>query len=168
MTAPADYLALLMNSVGPSPTAQRIVDALVPEFADLAQVFVSEGDRLRIVAFRHIDPEQHPVLEQLAAAHRPSIDDRRDPVAQVLRSGEPRMSTWIRREQVETITSDARVHSIFDAIRPRNVVVVPLERAGERYGALVMALSSSGRRFIEGDLEFFREFAARVGPEIAL
>jgi hypothetical protein len=78
------------------------------------------------------------------------------------------MSTWIRREQVETITSDARVHAIFDAIRPRNVVVVPLERAGERYGALVMALSSSGRRFIEGDLEFFREFAARVGPEIAL
>jgi hypothetical protein len=169
MTAAADYVTTLLDRVGTSPSPQDVVDALVPEAADLVQMFVRVGDELRLVAFRHINPEQHPVLEQLAAVHRPSIDSVSDPVAHVIRTGEARLSTWVRRQDVERVTADTRVHAVFDVLQPRNIVVVALsrERGRDRYGALVIVLSSSSRRFIAGDLEFMREFAARVGPLVA-
>lgn len=168
MSAAADFLTILIDRLGASPSPQDVVDALVPEAADLVQAFVRVDDELRLVAFRHIDPEHHPVLQELAAIHRPSIDHPADPVARVIRTGEPRLSTWVRREHVEEVTSDTRVHAMFDVLRPRNIVIVPLCRNQVCYGALVIVLSSSGRRFIEGDLEFMQEFAARLGPKLDL
>lgn len=137
-----------------------------PELTDLAQVFVRRGDELHLVAYRHIDPTKHAVLSELARVHRPSLDHPTDPVALVVRTGEPRLVTWVRREHVERATSDPRVHAIFDAIQPRNIVIVPLEREGVRYGAIVVAMSSTSRRFIEGDLEFMSELARSIGPRL--
>jgi hypothetical protein len=57
---------------------------------------------------------------------------------------------------------------MFDVLRPRGIVLVPLHRDGICYGAMVVALSSSGRQFIEGDLEFLGGLAARVGPLVRL
>lgn len=166
MTAEIPYLTALVASVGRAPTPQDVVDALVPEVADLAQLFLRVGDALRLVAFHHIDPEQHPILEELANVHRPSIDHPEDPVARVIRTGLGRISTWVRREDVERATKDTRVHNVFDVLQPRSVVIVPLSRDGNHFGALVIAFSTSRRQFVEGDLEFMREFAARVGPAI--
>jgi GAF domain-containing protein len=166
MTAAADYLTSLVQAIGSSPSPQDVVDVLVPEAADLVQVFARHGDELRLVAYRHIDPEHHPVLEELAKIHRPSIDHPTDPVAHVMRTGEARLITWVTREDVERVTPDNRVHAMFDVLQPRNIVFVPLCRENTCYGALVVTLSSSGRRFMEGDLEFMREFGAKVGPAI--
>ena len=57
---------------------------------------------------------------------------------------------------------------MFDGIRPRNLIIVPLSRGGRSYSALVVVLSESGRQFVEGDLEFVQELANRVGPIIQL
>lgn len=168
MTAAADYLTTLLQVLGPSPSPQDVVEALVPEAADLVQMFARHGDELRQVAYRHIDPDHHPVLEELGRIHRPSIDHPTDPVVRVMRTGEARLSTWVKREDVLRATSDHRVHAMFDVLQPRNIVIVPLCREDTCYGALVVVLSSSGRRFMEGDLEFMRELAARVGPAVRL
>jgi hypothetical protein len=168
MTAAADYLTTLVQSMGTSPSPQDVVDALVPEAADLAQIFVRRGDELRMVAYRHIDPDHHPVLAELERIHRPAIDHPTDPIARVMRTGEARLSTWIKREDVQRATADHRVHAMFDVLQPRNIVIVPLCRDNDCYGALVVTLSSSGRRFMEGDLEFMRRLAGRVAPAIAL
>jgi len=164
MTREASYLSVLLGSVGVSPSPQDVVNALVPDAADVALMFVRKGDEFQIIACKHIDPDQQHVLDELATVHRPAVDHASDPVAHVVRTGSPALSTWVRKEQLERITTDPRVHAAFDKVQPRNVVVVPLERDGDRYGALVIALSVSGRRFIEGDLEFMRGFAAAVGP----
>lgn len=166
MAAAADFLTNLVERLGSDPSPDDVVSALVPEAADLAQLFVQVDGDLRLVAFRHLDPEYHPVLQELAHIHHPSIDHPTDPVARVMRTREPRLSTWVRRADVERATADTRVHAMFDVLEPRNVVVVPLCRENACYGALVIVLSVSGRRFIEGDLEFMVHFAARVGPTI--
>jgi GAF domain-containing protein len=168
MTSDVSYLAMLLGSVGGSPSPQDVVDVLVPDAADVALMFVRERDEFRIVASKHIDPDQQPVLDELAQVHHPHVDHKADPVANVVRTGTSVLSTWVSKEQVERITTDRRVHEAFDKVQPRNIVIVPLEREGVRYGAIVVALSVSGRRFIEGDLEFMREFAASVGPAMQL
>lgn len=162
MTAAADFLTLLVRQLGDEPSALDVVSALVPEVADLAQVFLLDGNHLRLAAYRHINPEQHPVLDELARVHRPRLDHPTDPVAHVMRTREARLSTWIKREHVERATADARVHAIFDVIQPRNIVIVPLELDSDVFGAIVVAMSSSSRRFMEGDLEFMRGFAKQV------
>jgi len=106
------------------------------------------------------------VLEELARVHRPRIDHPSDPVALVIRTGEARLNTWIERRDVERATRDARVHAIFDVIRPRNIILVPLARGGEAFGALVVAVSSSSRRLVEADLVLMRSFAEGVGPRL--
>jgi hypothetical protein len=166
MPAAADYLTMLIEGLGASPSPQEVVDALVPEVADLVLMFVTVDDRLRLIAFSHIDPEHHALLAQLAAIHRPSIDDPADPVAHVMRTQEARLFTYVTRQQLERTTPDLRVHAVFDAVQPRNIVVAPLLRDNACCGALVVAVSSSARRFIEGDLEFVRHLGARVGPII--
>lgn len=168
MSPSTDFLTMLVDRVGASPSLQDVADGLVPEAADFVQAFVRCGNELRMVAFRHIDPGHHPVLQELANVHRPSIDHPADPVAHVMRTCQPRLSTWVRRRHVEQVTADTRVHAMFDVLQPRNIVIVPLCRDDGCYGALVVVLSSSGRRFIEGDLEFMQEFAARVGPRVKL
>ena len=166
VAAAADFLTNLVERLGSNPSPDDVVNALVPEAADLAQLFVEAQGELRLVAFRHLDPEYHPVLQELARIHHPSIDHPTDPVALVMRTLEPRLSTWVRRADVERATADARVHAMFDVLEPRNIVIVPLCRENACFGALVIVLSVSGRRFIEGDLEFMVQFAARVGPTI--
>ena len=168
MAGQVSYLTVLLGTVGVSPSPQDVVDALVPDAADVAMMFVRVRDELQLVASSHIDPDQQPLLDELALIHHPPVDHKTDPVAHVMRTGTAVMSTWVRKEQVERVTSDARVHAVFDAVQPRNIVIVPLNRDGRCYGALVVALSLSGRRFIEGDLEFMRELAARIGPAVQL
>jgi hypothetical protein len=53
------------------------------------------------------------------------------------------------------------VHPIFDALGPRNVVIVPV-RNGEY--VFVAAISDTPRQFIENDLEFLTEIATRLAP----
>jgi GAF domain-containing protein len=168
MSAATDFIAALIERLGPAPSPQEVVDVLVPEAADLVQMFVRVNDELRLTAYRHINPEHHPILQELATVHRPSIDHPTDPVALVMRTREARLSTWIQRAHVERVTPDTRVHAMFDVLRPRAIIIVPLSAGPVCYGALVIVLSSSGRRFMEGDLEFMKEFAARVGPIVRL
>ena len=164
MHTPPDFVTFLLEQVGAEPTPADVVAALVPEAVDLAQVFVVKGEELHLVSYCHIDPAFHPILEELARVHRPRLDSPIDPVAHVVRSGKPAMSRWIERRDVERATGDVRVHQIFDAIRPRNIIVVPLVAADRAFGAIVAAVSSSSRRLIEPDLELMASFARRVGP----
>jgi len=166
MGAAADFVTGLIERMGGSPSPQEAVDVLVPDVADVVQLFVRVGDELRLLAFRHIDPDYHPVLLELAAIHHPPLDHPTDPVALVVRTGEPRLSKWAQRAHVERATPDVRVHAIFDVLQPRALVVVPLRRDDTCYGAMVVTLSSSGRHFIEGDLDFISGLAARLGPLI--
>jgi hypothetical protein len=164
MASATDFVALLLERIGPAPTPDDVVKALVPEWADLAQLFARRGNEIHLLAYHHIDPAFHPILDELARVHRPSVDHATDPVASIIRTRTPRMTTWVQRKDVERATSDTRVHAMFDAIGPRNIVLVPLARGNEAYGALMVAMSASSRHFVDGDLEFMVFVAEKVGP----
>ena len=80
-------------------------------------------------------------------------------MAHVGRTGEGVLVTWITRQNIERATDDRRVHAIFDAFGPRNIVVVPI-RDGDY--VFVAAISDTPRKFIEDDLEFLTELATRL------
>jgi GAF domain-containing protein len=161
MTAAIDVVNRILAELGPAPTARSLVEALIPEIADSCIVFRREANAYRIEAWAHLDPAKHPLLDELARIHRPAADDPRNPVATVGRSNKGVLVSWITRAHVERATDDPRVHAIFDAFGPRNIVVVPI-RAGDY--VLVAAMSNSPRKFYEDDLEFLTQLAGRIAP----
>ncbi len=117
--------------------------------------------RTDFVAYGHMDPDKSAVLDELAYVHRPAADGSRDPVAQVGRAGKGHVVAWVTRQNVERATADTRIHAIFDAIMPRNIVLVPV--TGGDY-VIVAAISDTPRRFFDDDLEFLTMLARRIAP----
>ena len=159
MAASIDFINRIVEELGPRPTVDALVSAVVPETADSCIIFKRAGDRYDVVASAHIEPAKSRLLDELKRIHHPAVDDERDPVAIVGRSGEGRLVMWPTRRNIETITDDPRMHALFDAFGPRNIVVVPL-RNGDY--VLVAAMSDTPRTFYEDDLEFFNRLASRV------
>ena len=99
-------------------------------------------------------------LDNLAAIYNTRTDDPRDPVALLGRTGKGVLVSTVTRAHIERATDDERVHAIFDAFGPRNIVVVPL-RGGEY--VIVAAVSDTPRSLYEDDLECLRVTAAHDG-----
>jgi GAF domain-containing protein len=163
MTASIDFINRIVDELGPSATSETLVAAVVPEIADSCIVFRRAGNQYDVVASAHIEPAKASLLDEVKRIHHPSIDDPRDPVALVGSTGQGRLVMWPTREKIEAITDDPRMHAIFDAFGPRNIVVVPV-RNGDY--VLVAAISDTPRTFYEGDLEFFTDLATRVAPRL--
>jgi len=159
--AATDLLTRILEVLGPSPTPESLVAALIPETADTCIIFRRTGDQYDIVAWGHIDPAKGAVLERLTRIYHPSTDDQRDPIAGVGRSGKGVLVSWVTRNNIERATDDPRLHAIFDAFPPRNIVVVPM-RNGDY--VTVAAISDTPRKFYEDDLEFLTELSARIAP----
>lgn len=161
MPAQTDFAARIVSTLGKAPTAQALVSALVPETADSCIVFRRAEHRYSAVAWGHYDPAKTALLDQLAAIYHPDAADGRDPIATVGRSGRGVLVSWVTRANVERATDDPRVHAIYEAFGPRNLVVVPI-RDGEY--VMVASISDTPRKFIHDDLEFLTDLAARVAP----
>ncbi len=161
MAALTDFVTQLLERLGGAPTADSLVGALVPEIADACLVFRRTSGRYDLVAWGHIDAAKGALLDDLATFHHPSADDPRDPVAHVGRLGKGVLVTWVTRQNIERATDDKRVHAIFDAFGPRNIVVVPV-RNGDY--VFVAAISDTPRKFIEDDLAFLTQLATRLAP----
>ena len=164
MTAAADLVTRILDELGPAPTLPQLIAALIPEIADSCLVFRRDHERYRLEAWGHIDPAKSALLDELAKIHQPSVEDPRDPVAIVGRSGRGVLVSWVTRQNVERVTDDRRVHALFDAFGPRNIVIVPI-RNGDY--VMVTVISDSPRRFFEDDLEFLTELADRLAPLLA-
>jgi hypothetical protein len=161
MAALTDFVTQLLERLGGAPTADSLVGALVPEIADACLVFRRTRGQYDLVAWGHIDAAKGALLDDLATFHHPSADDPRDPVAHVGRLGKGVLVTWVTRQNIERATDDKRVHAIFDAFGPRNIVVVPV-RHGDY--VFVAAISDTPRKFIEDDLAFLTQLATRLAP----
>jgi anti-sigma regulatory factor (Ser/Thr protein kinase) len=157
----------MTTATDPDAALQALTDALVPEIADVAAFFVvpaaqSDGDRARgrpaaMTVHPDLladvgpppetgrDPAPAPWDDALAAGRTVLIDLRgqdRDAVA-------PSSRTWLDRAGSSTI------------------VVVPLVVAGELAGALVLADGHGTRPYVEEDLPFLQDVAARSGAAVA-
>ena len=161
MTAATHFVTRIIEELGPAPTPHTLVAALIPEVADSCLLFCREARRYRLCAWGHISAAKSALLEELAAIHQPAVDDPRDPVAAVGRSGEGVLVPCVTREHIERATDDPRMHALFDAFGPRNIVIVPI-RNGDY--VMVTAISDSPRKLLVDDLEFLTELAGRVAP----
>jgi len=151
------------SSLDYEATLRSVVHLMVPEMADWCTVHLADPARgiTYSVATAHADESKATLREEL---HRrfPYGIEAVQPIAEVIRSGEPRFTPDVDIEEIRRSVADPAVQDLVLHLCPRSGMVLPL-RAGDRVlGALALAYAESGRRYDQDDFELAKELALRA------
>lgn len=155
--ARSGFLAEMGRTIEPRRTvtsrAQQVVDLLVPYVADYATIETADRGAVPVAA-AHADPAHlDPLIRLRERKNLAGGND--DPVVAAIATGKPHMSAG----DTDVPPSDGDV----DALIPCSSVALPLRGWGGSVGALLLAYSTSKRRYVLDDLTFLTTLADRVG-----
>jgi predicted ATPase/signal transduction histidine kinase len=152
----ADAGAALSESLDYQATLNELARLAVPSLADWCVVDVVDGDRIRRVAWSHVDPA---AAAQLGAPGDEGVGtDLRRQIAQVLSTRSPLLYD-------ETAPSGPATEG-GAALAATSSMILPLVARGRSVGAMCLVSSSPHRRFSATDLSLAQELARRAAVAI--
>ncbi len=126
---------------------------------------VEEGGEIRRIAIAHGDEERKRIAAEYLRLYPLHLDSPRG-VGAVIRTGRPFLLPGVPRWVYDRAAGDAARIELLRALDLRSIMIVPVETAGTRFGALSLVQAESGRRFDEADLPLAEELARRVAGAI--
>jgi hypothetical protein len=165
-----DSAAQLAATITAPATPGKLVDALVPAWADIAVVCAPNAGALHVVAYAHINPDQMDALRWFQHLHHPTLSDPASLIARVFRRAVPELLLPMDAHVIDQVP-DAGVRAILRTLGPRTTLLVPLAADSNGTvprGVLLTAMSVTDRRVDEGDLHTLATFATLIGPRLQL
>lgn len=144
--------------------ASRLAEMVVPMLADYCCVDLIEeqGGSARRVAAKHRTPPAVSGLYRLGEILAPRVGAS-DPVSAVL-SGEPPQFFPDMPDRPVTLADDPVVEKLYQRLRPRSTLIVPLRARGRVLGALTLCTERPyGRAYTQRDVHVASDLAARAG-----
>jgi PAS domain S-box-containing protein len=161
----ADAFAVLEAHDASHSHPDRLLDVLVPRFADYATV-EAPGNEQPVVALRHRDPELLDTLRELREHHRLSADEANS-VSRAA-AGETHLIGDVTPAVISQYAVDDRVAALLARLGPRSHIAVPLDLGHTTQGVLMVGRSDPQRgAFTRGDLDFLHELGTKAGVVIA-
>ncbi|HJQ18849.1 MAG TPA: ATP-binding protein [Gemmatimonadaceae bacterium] len=161
------YLAraseILGSSLDYETTLNSLARLVVPDLADLCSVSVVDGERIRMVAVAHQDPER--VKSVRAVDERSPVDLRGNArTAIVIRSGKPDLVNEPTDEAIAKAIPDPGRRELMLSLGFAAILTVPLITGERVLGAmsLVSLRGESNRRFTDADMSLAQELARRA------
>ena len=131
---------------------------------DYSIAFVSGRDgQIEAAVGAHRDPGRFGMVERMATAHLPQLEDANSIVSSVLKSGEPLLIPRVPQEQMEQMMAPGEQLELARALGFASVIVVPLAARGRTLGVLGLVRDGSSPPFGEEDLSLAGMLAARTG-----
>ena len=131
---------------------------------DYSIAFVSGRDgQIEAAVGAHRDPGRFGMVERMATAHLPELEDANSIVASVLKSGEPLLIPRVPQEQLEQMMAPGEQLELARALGFASAIVVPLAARGRTLGVLGLVRDGSSPPFGEEDLSLAGMLAARTG-----
>jgi PAS domain S-box-containing protein len=162
----AKVSSVLASSMDYEETLQRVARLAVPQLADWCAVdLLDERGAIRHVAIHHADPTQLALAEELHHAYQLTLDEPAG-VPEVIRTGQARIFTEIRPEELAAYARDSRHLEMLRAIQPRAVIIVPMAGATKTIGAITLASAESLRRLSHSDLALAVRLGRRAGTAV--
>jgi PAS domain S-box-containing protein len=147
-------------------TLASIADLIVPYLADWCVVdLLSDSGNLRRLAMKHADPDQSPLLDELAVRYPMSVDHAVDPMT-VVETGQPSFHPVVSLDEIERAACDEGHLTLLRQLGIASYLCVPLIARGQTLGAISLVHSRSGRRYDSDDLALAEELARRVAIAI--
>ena len=162
----ADASAALSASLDYATTLASIARLSVPTVADWCVVnVVADDGRIERLAYAHVDPQREHLLRRLQERYPPRADLPQG-IAQVIRSGEPLLTTEVSDASLRAAASDDEHLALLREIGVRSAMVVPIIDRERVLGAISFGSGPSGRRFGADDLSLAAELAHRAAMAI--
>lgn len=150
-----------LEQTDPRPRLQRLVDVLVPEFADFATVEDPASADV-LLGISHRDPGLVAILRELRQQHRLDNDNPKS-VARALTAESP-VVTSIDDELIAELVPDERAVALLARLGPRSHIAVPIELGRGRHGVLTAGISSPERDvFTTSDVNALASIASHAG-----
>jgi PAS domain S-box-containing protein len=158
-----DAASALSSSLDYRKTLASVADHAVPRLADWCVVDVlDENEALQRLAITHRDPEKLRLLQELTEKRPPRLDS---PIGSghTLSTGKAELHREIPEELLVAATGgEPESLRFLERLQLRSLLSVPLIVRGRPFGAIVLAMAESGRRYTERDLHVAQELAGRA------
>ena len=153
----------LATSLDWEETLVHVARLAVPALADwcIVDVLDEDGVTIKQVAVSATDAEKEDLLRELRELYPPTLDSPQ-PAAQAVRSGEPAVFLEFDPDSLRSTTRDERHFELISRLEPTSTIAVPLVARNRIIGALTLALSESGRRYEERDVDLVAGLAGRA------
>jgi PAS domain S-box-containing protein len=143
-------------------TVQRLLDILVPRFADVATLdIVSLTGEMRRLGARVDRPRDQDLEEGLL--HRHQSGDERVGVLRAVATGESQLLAPVEDALLSAIATGEDDLRLLRELGLHATMYVPLRARGRVLGVLACSLRHSDRAFGEEDLRFAEALAGRIG-----
>jgi PAS domain S-box-containing protein len=162
----AEASRVLASSMDYNDTLTRVARLAVPKVADWCAVDVLDEDgAIRRVAVHHSDPAKLELAEALDRSYHPMLDDPTG-VAEVIRTGKPRLFADIRPEMLAAHAHDSEHLRLLEAVGATAMIIVPLAAPTRTTGAITLVSSESHRRLSAADLGLAVRLGRRAGTAV--
>lgn len=157
--------AILLSTLDYDMILEKIASVAIPEFADGCIIDILEGESIVRLVSKHVDPEKEKFLYALRDEFPPHISSPQ-PVARVLRSGEPELLKDVDEDVVRAHTMNQRHFEILRSIGTCSHLATPMRIRGKIIGVLNWHITSERKHFDEDDLETAMEISHRAAIAI--
>jgi signal transduction histidine kinase len=155
---------ILASSLDYKATLQTVVRLAVPRFADWSSVHLVERGQIHTAEVAHADPRKIGIVHVLQERYPPRFDSN-DTVARVIHTGKGELHPDVSDQFLRQNAQDAEHLSLLRELKPKSVMVVPLNAAGETSGALTF-VTQDRRGYDASDLTFAEDVARHAAIAI--
>ena len=158
----AEASRVLDSSMDYLDTLRQVARLAVPEIADWCAIdLIGDRNEIERVTVHHVDAAKLAAGEPFDRADRAALDER-SPVAEVIRTGRPRIFTDMESED---LAPNGSAHPEWlRAIAARSAIIVPIAGTTKAaVGAITLASSESARRLTRADLGLAVRLGRRAG-----
>ncbi|HEX3692156.1 MAG TPA: SpoIIE family protein phosphatase, partial [Solirubrobacteraceae bacterium] len=157
---------VLASSLDYNETLRRVARLAVPTIADWCAVDVlDERGQIVRVATHHSDPSMVALAERLNRDYQAAPDEPTG-VPEVIRTGEARIHTDVRPDELAEYARDSEHLRLLSAVRATAVIIVPMIGADRITGAITLVSSEGSRRLSPEDLPLAERLARRSGTAV--
>jgi hypothetical protein len=163
----AEASRVLASSMDYTATLTRVARLATPQIADWCAIHVlTDDDEIERVAIHHSDPDKLALLERLDRDYGPRTDEAVG-IAEVLRSGKPRLYADIKPDALAGYARDASHLELLRELGATAVIVVPMLGATRAaIGTITLASGPTPRRLTRADLGLAVRLGRRAGTAV--
>ena len=158
----AEASSVLASSMDYPESLGRVARLAVPQLADWCAIdLLDDREGIQRVASHHVDPAKLELSRRLRDSAAATLQERSG-VAEVIRTGQPRIFTDIHSEQLSAGAYGAELRGL-DA---RAAIIVPMAGARQTIGAITLASSGPARSLSGLDLGLAVRLGRRAGTTV--
>jgi PAS domain S-box-containing protein len=159
----AEASASLVGSLDVQATLQTVTQLMLPLLGDYCLIYrIDDNGSIRLAASAHARPEQAGWLAELARLYQPNLSEGRSVLSRVLRTGRPVVVAELPPAPAEPRAGSPALLRVIQNLGTVSVLGVPMIARGRVFGAVMLTMAESGRRYTENDLPLVEELASRA------